>query len=53
MTSLAQIAQNKKHQARDAFIEAVWAEAPLEHLADLARDAGLEQIGRASCRERV
>lgn len=42
MTSLAQIAQNKKQQARDAFIEAVWAEAPLEHLADLARDAGLE-----------
>ncbi|MBL9033100.1 MAG: hypothetical protein JNM80_15490 [Phycisphaerae bacterium] len=42
MTSLAQIAQNKKQQARAAFIEAAWAEAPLEHLADLARDAGLE-----------
>lgn len=42
MTSLAQIAQNKKQQARAAFIEAAWAEAPLEHLADLARDAGME-----------
>ena len=47
MTSLAQIAQNKKHQARDAFIEAVWAEAPLEHLADLARVLeGLSEVHR-------
>ncbi|MFN7020403.1 MAG: hypothetical protein ACK4WH_03620 [Phycisphaerales bacterium] len=42
MTSLAQIAQNKKQQARAAFIEAAWAEEPLEHLADLAREAGME-----------
>lgn len=42
MTSLAVIAQNKKQQARAAFIEAAWAEDPLEHLADLACDAGLE-----------
>jgi hypothetical protein len=42
MTSLAQIALNKKQQARAAFIDAAWAEEPLERMADLARDAGLE-----------
>lgn len=42
MTSLAQIALNKKQQARAAFIDAAWADEPLERLADLARDADLE-----------
>ncbi len=42
MTSLAQIAQNKQQQARAAFIDAAWAEDPLERLADLAREAGIE-----------
>lgn len=42
MTSLAQIAQNKKQQARAAFIDAAWAEEPLERMGDLARDAGIE-----------
>jgi hypothetical protein len=31
--SLAQIAQNKKQQARTAFINAAWSEEPPERLA--------------------
>jgi hypothetical protein len=42
MMSLTQIAQNKKQQARAAFIEAAWSEEPAERLAELASDAGME-----------
>jgi hypothetical protein len=42
MMSLAQIAQNKKQQARTAFINAAWSEEPPERLAELANDAGME-----------
>lgn len=42
MMSLAQIAQNKKQQARTAFINAAWTEEPPERLAELANDAGIE-----------
>lgn len=42
MTSLAQIAQNKKQQARAAFIDGAWADEPFDRLAELARDAGME-----------
>lgn len=42
MMSLAQIAQNKKQQARTAFINAAWSEEPPERLAELANDAGIE-----------
>ena len=34
MMSLAQIAQNKKQQARTAFINAAWSEEPPERLAE-------------------
>ncbi|MFN7440424.1 MAG: hypothetical protein ACK5Q8_09670 [Phycisphaerales bacterium] len=40
--SLAQIAQNKKQQARTAFINAAWSEEPPERLAELANEAGME-----------
>jgi len=40
--SLTQIAQNKKQQARAAFIDAAWSEEPPERLAELASDAGME-----------
>jgi hypothetical protein len=42
MMSLAQIAQNKKQQARTAFIIAAWSEEPPERLAELANEAGME-----------
>lgn len=42
MMSLTQLAQNKKQQARVAFIDAAWSEQPPEHLAELASDAGME-----------
>lgn len=42
MMSLTQIAQNKKQQARAAFIDAAWSEEPPERLAELASDAGME-----------
>jgi hypothetical protein len=42
MMSLAQIAQNKKQQARTAFINAAWSEEPPERLAELANEAGME-----------
>jgi hypothetical protein len=42
MMSLAQIALNKKQQARTAFINAAWSEEPPERLAELANDAGME-----------
>jgi hypothetical protein len=42
MTTLAKIAQNKKQQARAAFIDAAWAEEAPDHLAALASDAGME-----------
>lgn len=42
MMSLAQIAQNKKQQARTAFINAAWSEEPPERLAELANGAGME-----------
>jgi hypothetical protein len=42
MTTLAQIAQNKKQQARAAFIDAAWAEEAPDRLAALASDAGME-----------
>lgn len=42
MTTLTQIVQKKKQQARVAFIDAVWADEPFDRLAELARDAGME-----------
>lgn len=42
MTTLAKIAQNKKQQARAAFIDAAWAEEAPDRLAALASDAGME-----------
>lgn len=42
MMSLAQIAQNKKKQARTAFINAAWSEEPPDRLAELANEAGME-----------
>ena len=42
MMSLTQLAQNKKQQARTAFIDAAWSEEPPERLAELASDAGME-----------
>jgi hypothetical protein len=42
MTTLAQIAQNKKQQARAAFIDAAWAGQTPDRLAELASDAGME-----------
>jgi len=42
MTSLTQIAQNKKQQARAAFIDAAWSEEPPERLPELASDAGMQ-----------
>lgn len=42
MTTLTQITQNKKVQARAAFIDAAWADEPFDRLAELARDAGME-----------
>lgn len=42
MTTLTQIARNKTEQARTAFIDAAWADEPFDHLAELARDAGME-----------
>lgn len=42
MTTLTQIARDKKEQARAAFIDAAWADEPFDRLAELARDAGME-----------
>ncbi|MCC6322911.1 MAG: hypothetical protein IT438_15915 [Phycisphaerales bacterium] len=42
MTTLSQIARNKKEQARAAFIDAAWADEPFDRLAELARDASME-----------
>lgn len=42
MTTLTQIAQKQKQQARAAFIDAAWADEPFDRLAELARDAGME-----------
>lgn len=42
MTTLTQITQNKKVQARAAFIDAAWADEPFDRLAELARDASME-----------
>ncbi len=42
MMSLTQIAQNKKQQARAAFIDAAWSQEPPERLAEFANDAGME-----------
>lgn len=42
MTTLAKIAQNKKQQARAAFIDAAWAEEAPDSLAALASDAVME-----------
>ncbi len=42
MTTLSQIAQEKKQNARAAFIDAAWSDEPSEHLAELARDAEMD-----------
>lgn len=42
MTTLTKIAQNKKQQARAAFIDAAWAEEAPDRLAALASEAGME-----------
>lgn len=42
MTTLTQIVQKKKQQARAAFIDAAWGNEPFDRLAELARDAGME-----------
>lgn len=42
MTTLSQIAHEKKQHARAAFIDAVWSDEASEHLAELARDAEMD-----------
>lgn len=42
MTTLTQIARKKKQDARAAFIDAAWADEAPDHLAELARDAGMD-----------
>lgn len=42
MTTLSQIAQEKKKHARAAFIDAVWSEEASDHLAELAREAEMD-----------
>jgi len=42
MTSIAQIAQNKKHRARASFIESAWTGEAPDRLAELAAEAGME-----------
>ena len=42
MTSITQIAQNKKHRARASFIEAAWADESPDRLAELAAEAGMD-----------
>lgn len=42
MTTLSQIAQEKKQNARAAFIDAVWSDEASEHLTELARDAEMD-----------
>lgn len=42
MTSIAQIAQNKKLRARTSFIESAWAGEAADRLAELAAEAGME-----------
>jgi hypothetical protein len=42
MTTMTVLAQQQKEKARAAFLEAVWANAPVDQLAELARAAHLE-----------
>lgn len=42
MTTITQIAQQRKQQARAAFIDAAWAGAAPDRLAELAGDAGMD-----------
>ncbi|MCC6661381.1 MAG: hypothetical protein IT437_10895 [Phycisphaerales bacterium] len=42
MTTLTQMARNKKEQARAAFIDAASVDEPFDRLAELAREAGME-----------
>lgn len=42
MTTITQIAHQRKQQARAAFIDAAWAGADSDRLAELASDAGMD-----------
>jgi hypothetical protein len=42
MTTVTQISNHQRQQARSAFIEAAWSGAPADRLADLATTAGLD-----------
>jgi hypothetical protein len=53
MTTLTQIAQKKKQDARAAFIVAAWADEAPYRLAELASDAGMELADADACIARV
>ncbi|GJQ30706.1 MAG: hypothetical protein HBSAPP03_25900 [Phycisphaerae bacterium] len=42
MTTLTELAQKKKQDARTAFIDAAWADDAPDHLAELARNAEMD-----------
>ncbi|MCC6951314.1 MAG: hypothetical protein IT433_07690 [Phycisphaerales bacterium] len=53
MTTLSQIAREKKQHARAAFIDAVWSDEAPDHLAALAREAEMDLADADSLIARV